>query len=282
MQQKDMNEHIDKYLSRSSHVAQIILVAVAVFGYFYTVVPVYQKDLLSEQISQKELELTELKTKISDFPKILESLKVKAQEHELQVIQLKQEELVAKQSVAKILGEKSQLERSLSEVRIALNSAKSAANKMHNNIYIESFSGAVMFQYLKTSPSPYEILDKQEMVAIDSFLVSPYQAIITVINDGNPQTLASAKLVPKRIKDAMNQRIKKQLLKHKHSLSIPLVDINRLIEDYNEKMKASAVDPTPEDRFNEVQHQLRQEYVKKLNDAYMNEMNRSTEFMEQF
>ena len=51
---------MDKYLTRLSHIAQIILVAVAVFGYFYTVVPVYQKELLSENIAQKEIELNTL------------------------------------------------------------------------------------------------------------------------------------------------------------------------------------------------------------------------------
>ncbi|VAW13826.1 hypothetical protein MNBD_BACTEROID05-490, partial [hydrothermal vent metagenome] len=165
-----MNNRIDNLLSRSSHVAQIVLVAVAVFGYFYTVVPVYQKDLLSEQISQKELELNELKQKISDFPKTIEVLKEKVQKHELQITKLKQKELIAKQSITNLLDEKNQLEHSLNKVRLALNNAKSVADNTYKEIYIESFSGAVMFQYLRSLPSPYEILEKQEGLAIDSFI----------------------------------------------------------------------------------------------------------------
>jgi hypothetical protein len=47
----------DTYLSRASHFAQIVLVCVAVFGYFATVRPVYQKELLAEQVAQKQAEL---------------------------------------------------------------------------------------------------------------------------------------------------------------------------------------------------------------------------------
>lgn len=48
---------IDLYLSRLSHLSQVGLLVIAVIGYFYTVVPLYQKSLLDEQIAQKELEL---------------------------------------------------------------------------------------------------------------------------------------------------------------------------------------------------------------------------------
>lgn len=48
---------VDLYLSRLSHLSQIGLLIVATFGYFYTVVPLYEKSLLDEQIAQKELEL---------------------------------------------------------------------------------------------------------------------------------------------------------------------------------------------------------------------------------
>lgn len=56
----------DKQLSRGSHIAQIVLVILAVFGYFYTVLPVYQNKLLNEQIAKKGLELSSLKKYVSE------------------------------------------------------------------------------------------------------------------------------------------------------------------------------------------------------------------------
>jgi len=55
---------LDQNLSRASHIAQIVLVCVAVFGYFFTVRPVYQKELLAEDVAQKQVELQSLREQI--------------------------------------------------------------------------------------------------------------------------------------------------------------------------------------------------------------------------
>ena len=51
-------------LQNITHISQIVLAIVAIFGYFYTVRPIYQKELLSEQIAVKEKESNELKKNI--------------------------------------------------------------------------------------------------------------------------------------------------------------------------------------------------------------------------
>lgn len=56
----------DTWLSRLSHFSQIGLLVVAVFGYVYTVIPVYQKSLLDEQIAQKETQLKSLQVKLDE------------------------------------------------------------------------------------------------------------------------------------------------------------------------------------------------------------------------
>lgn len=57
---------LDKWFLRAVQSATILGVAVAIFGYFYTVRPIYQKALLDEAIAKKEIELKnanyELKT----------------------------------------------------------------------------------------------------------------------------------------------------------------------------------------------------------------------------
>jgi hypothetical protein len=60
MKFKIKSEKFDIWLGRFSHIAQIILVCVAVFGYFYTIRPIYQNQLLSEDIAKKELELRKI------------------------------------------------------------------------------------------------------------------------------------------------------------------------------------------------------------------------------
>lgn len=47
---------MDLWLSRAASFSQPALLALAVFGYFYTVIPIYQKEVLSEQIAAKEIE----------------------------------------------------------------------------------------------------------------------------------------------------------------------------------------------------------------------------------
>jgi len=277
-----MDLMIDKLLSRASHVAQIVLVAVAVFGYFYTVVPVYQKELLSEEISQKEIELIKLKEEAQNFPQVIKELEDKTQGLEKSLTDLEQAKAEAENSLAVILDEKAAIQSSLKKIRQQLQSARNGADEAYKEIYLESFKGAVLFQYLKHKPSSYDILEKQEKSSIDSFLVTPYQAIQAVLDDGDPKTLESTRLVPTRIKDEQNSAIRAKLIEHKHVLSVPLVDIERLVSEYNIKMAKNDKDTTPEDRFNEAQYRLTQEYAGRLSNASKGEMERSSQFMEQF
>ncbi|EBD0823393.1 hypothetical protein FHE22_12195, partial [Salmonella enterica] len=71
-----MSNKVDVFLSRVSHVSQFVLVAFAIFGYFYTVRPNYQKELLSEDIAKKEVELNKLKTAMENSQKFIENNKI--------------------------------------------------------------------------------------------------------------------------------------------------------------------------------------------------------------
>jgi hypothetical protein len=51
---------IDQWFNRASQLSQVLLLLLGVFGYFYTVLPLYQKALLDEEIAQKTLELKEM------------------------------------------------------------------------------------------------------------------------------------------------------------------------------------------------------------------------------
>jgi hypothetical protein len=47
----------DPWLSRGSHLAQVVLMAATIAGFYFTVVPLYQKAALEEQIAKREIEL---------------------------------------------------------------------------------------------------------------------------------------------------------------------------------------------------------------------------------
>lgn len=62
-----MNSRIDIYLNRIGQVSQLLLVGFAIFGYFYTVRPIYQNASLQESIAKKEIELKGLQSKIDEL-----------------------------------------------------------------------------------------------------------------------------------------------------------------------------------------------------------------------
>ncbi len=55
-------------------IAQIALAVVAIFGYFYTVIPVYQKERLAEQVAQYDGELAKLRPQIDESKALLAQL----------------------------------------------------------------------------------------------------------------------------------------------------------------------------------------------------------------
>lgn len=59
LEQVTRQNSVDTWFLRAAQTATVLGVAVAVFGYFYTVRPIYQKALLDEAIAKKELEIKE-------------------------------------------------------------------------------------------------------------------------------------------------------------------------------------------------------------------------------
>lgn len=62
------------WLSFVEKLSQIVLVVVAVFGYFYTVKPIYQKDRLEEQVAEYEGILKEQRPKVAALETQLKTL----------------------------------------------------------------------------------------------------------------------------------------------------------------------------------------------------------------
>lgn len=54
----------DLWFARLAHISQVLLLGLGVFGYFYTVLPVYEKALLDEEIAEKTLALKKASTEL--------------------------------------------------------------------------------------------------------------------------------------------------------------------------------------------------------------------------
>lgn len=59
----------DLWLVRTAHLSQALLLLLGVFGYFYTVRPVYEKALLDEEIAQKTLQIRDQETRLAQLKK---------------------------------------------------------------------------------------------------------------------------------------------------------------------------------------------------------------------
>lgn len=70
---------VDQWFDRVGQASQVLLLVLGVFGYFYTVLPLYEKALLDEEIAKKTLELNKAS---ADLAKT--SLDLQAKEGELQ------------------------------------------------------------------------------------------------------------------------------------------------------------------------------------------------------
>lgn len=61
---KNKLSNLDLWISRASHLSQVGILIIAVIVYFYTVIPIYQKSILDEDIAKKTLELKLIKNEI--------------------------------------------------------------------------------------------------------------------------------------------------------------------------------------------------------------------------
>jgi len=64
-------KRVDFALQRVANAAQLGLLVLAIFGYFYTVLPIYQKSLLDEEIAKKTLQLNALEGQLARVNQVL-------------------------------------------------------------------------------------------------------------------------------------------------------------------------------------------------------------------
>jgi hypothetical protein len=103
------DRRLDVWLQRAAHATQVLLLLLGVFGYFYTVRPIHQKEILDEEIAQKNIEL---RVKEKEMRSLLDSIK-------------------------KTQFELSQKESALSEARKETRIAKTEATKNYSELRVQ-------------------------------------------------------------------------------------------------------------------------------------------------
>ena len=112
-------------LETIGHVSQISLAVVAIFGYFYTVQPIYQKERLAEQVAEYDGIIKKQAPKIAEIAEI---------EHRLAALQREREQLTGE-----LQHERERLTGELKNIEHQLSVAREEKSKVESQIQFMTF-----------------------------------------------------------------------------------------------------------------------------------------------
>ncbi|EHN0954446.1 hypothetical protein KG419_001922 [Salmonella enterica subsp. enterica serovar Javiana] len=237
-----MSNKIDVFLSRVSHVSQFVLVAFAIFGYFYTVRPIYQKEVLSEDIAKKEVELNKLKTAMLSSQKSIEQNKALRKDLEGSVAKL---DLQYKESEEKLNSINHELKKTLNELnqqKIIAKRAVDANNKNLESVFWENFTGLVGVVYLSKSTDFVNNTlgdTKSAYNTPGSLYLNPYDAISEALKDGNHNFISSSENVPENIRKKILTKIRRAIEKNKATLTTKPIGYDEKISELIKTIKST-------------------------------------------
>ncbi|MDU1177638.1 MAG: hypothetical protein E6987_08480, partial [Peptoniphilus harei] len=168
------------------------------FGYFYTVRPIYQKELLSEEIAKKEVDLNALKSELHKSNRQLlnnQAAQIKLRE-DIEV--LKQQFKVSEEELNSVNKE---LATSIRELDRQKKIAKKAIDDNKKNLFSvfwENFDGLVAITYLKDSYRSANTVGEEASIysSYDDLYITPYLAINNAIKMGEHNFYESAQNIP--------------------------------------------------------------------------------------
>lgn len=278
----------DLWLTRAASASQPLVLALAGFGYFYTVLPVYQKEVLSEQIAAKELELAKLQRQIDSTGPTIARLQLEAsglQKKILTLTERSQEAAALNRSLQNrqlvLANMNSGLTSQVASKSAAIESAEQTARAVALRAYHDSFSTSVSLHFVNAAITGDrdELLLKPSYEAIAKNLVTPYEAISATLDGGDSEFMPSNSKIPRDIKDAYHRHLRVFIEANKDTLSRPLSDVNALVFQIGTEMASAAVDPTPKDSFNELYYETVIRLKRVLSDSRGREMIRTQEVM---
>ena len=283
---RNSSKPVDTWLGRAASISQPLVLLLALFGYFYTVIPVYQKEVLSEQIAAKEIELARLQQKIDLTGPETARLQSEATSLQKKIVELNtQSELGTalnnslRQRQATLESTNTQLSIQVEKKSQDASTAEKAGIAADLRAYHDSFSASVSMQYMIRNVNGYDLVEAPGYEAIDSYLITPYGAITSTLAAGDSRFMPSVASIPRAIKDAYHKRLRQLVEARKDALSRPQTDVNALLFQITSEIGSTTVDATPLDNFNEKRYATVKKLVDVLRVARERESDRTNEFM---
>lgn len=215
-----MQNKLDVFLSRTSHLSQVFLVAFAIFGYFYTVRPIYQKELLSEDIAKKEVELNSLKDELKKSSVILQSNQLAQDGLMNDIKKLKLQYNESEKKLTSINAELSTSIRELNKQKLLAKKAIDDNNKNLSSVFWENFHGLVENAYLRQSINLVNNnLVEKPSSHYEELYVKPYIAINEALKMGNNNYFESAENIPNKLREDLLKKISIALKNNKDRLN---------------------------------------------------------------
>lgn len=218
-----MANKIDTFLSRISHVSQFILVAFAIFGYFYTVRPVYQKEVLSEDIAKKEVELNKIKNELKLTSENVSFTKKRESELNELIATLTSQYNEANKELISIKEEVNNAKLDLIKQKQINKKVTFENNKNLTEVYLENFTGILSTSYAPLRVKIYKSFDDDKEISKEDFkefYISPYKALKNAISNGKHNFFNSAENVPDEMKQNILNKINRLVERNKDFLDV--------------------------------------------------------------
>lgn len=217
-----MSGKIDIFLSRVSHISQFVLVAFAIFGYFYTVRPIYQKELLSEDIAKKEIELNLLRNKLRESEIHLSNNLDKQLKLEFNISKLNDQYVKAESQLTSITEKLNQAENNLTKQKLITKDTLEMNAQNLEDLYWENLSALVTSNYVShaawlANNTTYD--NKLVYKDYRKLYITPYDAINKAL-DENANLISSAKNIPDSLRNDINKKVRQKLNENKSFLNI--------------------------------------------------------------
>lgn len=217
-----MSGKIDVFLSRVSHISQFVLVAFAIFGYFYTVRPIYQKELLSEDIAKKEIELNLLRNKLRESEIHLSKNIDKQLKLESDILNLNSQYSKAESKLTSINEKLNQAVNDLTKQKLITKDTLEMNTQNLEDLYWENLSALVATNYIKhaawlgsNTKHDNELIYKN----YKNLYITPYDAINKALHQ-DYNFISSAKNIPDSLRDDINKKVRQKLNENKSILNV--------------------------------------------------------------
>lgn len=193
---------IDIWSTRIANFSQVGVLALAVFGYFYTVLPVYQKSLLDEEIAKKTLELENKDKKIAEINKQLEERASVLKSLSDEVSAAKKDAATAKTNLRSMQGKYS---KQYSELRIHLLSQFiSLAYSQCHKLNWDNQTIAKCFNKVANSGEMSE-LNNADIIKLKRSIANETPTLITNYNIKKDALDRAVRDINNKIKEAENE-----------------------------------------------------------------------------